>query len=261
MLRKKYKNLIKGTIFALSNQKLIKLIIMRKQINYGILGFAIVSMIVTGCSKDDTTAPSIALSGSTDETIILPLTAGGNGTYTDPGFVATDEEDGTITAKVSVSGLSDVNLNRKGVYTITYSVSDEAGNSASATRTVRVVNEAEVFAGAYVDAIDSSTITGVVSIFDANVVTSDTVNNLVRIYNFGAFGDTIGLYANFAGTTPGSAITMPVPQAIIGTSTLTAVFPSGSEVVANSTGTQTFTVYYQYNDGGNLDTILDTFTR
>ncbi|MBK6396749.1 MAG: hypothetical protein IPF75_00400 [Bacteroidetes bacterium] len=54
---------------------------------------------------------------------------------------------------------------------------------------------------------------------------------------------------------------MPVPQAIIGTSTLTAVFPSGSEVVANSTGTQTFTVYYQYNDGGNLDTILDTFTR
>ncbi len=63
MLRKKYKNLIKGTIFALSNQKLIKLIKMRKKINFGILGLAIVaSIIVTGCSKDDTTAPSIALS-------------------------------------------------------------------------------------------------------------------------------------------------------------------------------------------------------
>lgn len=234
---------------------------MRKQINYGILGFAIVSMVMTGCSKDDTTAPSIALSGSTDATVILPSTAGGNGTYTDPGFVATDDEDGTITSKVSVSGLSDVDLNRKGVYTITYSVSDEAGNSASATRTVRVINEAEDFAGAYVNAKDSSTIYNVVSIFDANVVTSDTVNNLVRIYNFGAFGDTIGLYASFAGVTPGSAITMPTPQAIIGTATLTAVFASDSKVVANSSSTQTFTVYYQYNDGGSFDTLLDTFTR
>ncbi len=134
---------------------------MRKKLKLGILSFALLTAIFTGCSKDDTTSPLIALTGS-DETYSLPSVAGGNAAWVEPGYTATDEEDGTITAKVSVSGT--VDLNTKGIYTITYSVSDEAGNSASATRTVRVVNDVEMFAGSWIDCYDSSYNFGTVSL-------------------------------------------------------------------------------------------------
>ncbi|MBK6988269.1 MAG: DUF5011 domain-containing protein [Bacteroidetes bacterium] len=44
-----------------------------------------------------------------DETYSLPSVAGGNAAWVEPGYTATDEEDGTITAKVSVSGTVDLN--------------------------------------------------------------------------------------------------------------------------------------------------------
>ncbi|MBI4647277.1 MAG: DUF5011 domain-containing protein, partial [Bacteroidia bacterium] len=37
----------------------------------------------------------------------------------------------------------------KGIYTVTYSVSDDAGNTGTATRTVKVVNSAEKYMGDY----------------------------------------------------------------------------------------------------------------
>ncbi len=78
----------------------------------------------------DTEAPVITLSGS-DET----LTVGES--YTDAGATATDNIDGDITANISTSG--SVDITTAGTYTVTYSVSDEAGNSASdVTRTVTV---------------------------------------------------------------------------------------------------------------------------
>ena len=60
--------------------------------------------------------------------------------YVDPGATAVDDIDGDITDKIQVSG--SVNSTVVGTQTITYSVSDRAGNVASATRTVVVgVNE------------------------------------------------------------------------------------------------------------------------
>lgn len=231
---------------------------MRKNLKFGILAFAIVSLIATGCSKDDTTSPTLALSGSTDETVILPATNGGNGAWVDAGYVASDDVDGTITTSVVVSGAADVNLNRKGVYTVTYSVSDAAGNSASAVRTIRVVNDAESFAGAYGNCVDTSSI---VNAFNASVTTSDTINNLVKINNFGAFGSTVNTWASFTGTTVGSLITMATGQTVGGTAYISAQYSVDSYVITNSASSQSFRVKYQWTDGTLFEVATSYFIR
>lgn len=78
----------------------------------------------------DPVPPEIVLTGDTQITI-----QAGN-TYTEPGYTATDNVDGDLTAKVQVEG--SVNTNLAGTYTITYSVTDSYGNTATATRTVTV---------------------------------------------------------------------------------------------------------------------------
>ena len=80
----------------------------------------------------DDDPPVITLSGST--TINLNV-----GTpYSEPGFSATDNVDGDITANVVVGG-DTVDTSTVGTYVITYDVSDAAGNAATQrTRTVNV---------------------------------------------------------------------------------------------------------------------------
>ena len=56
--------------------------------------------------------------------------------WVDPGVEAHDVRDGNITFRCTVSGTVDVNTT--GTYTLTYTVSDAAGNEASLTRTVNV---------------------------------------------------------------------------------------------------------------------------
>ncbi len=77
----------------------------------------------------DQMAPVIQLLGS--ETITMQAGAA----YVEPGYTATDNCDGDITAKVQVSGLDRYIA---GTYTLVYSVSDAYGNRAEATRTVVV---------------------------------------------------------------------------------------------------------------------------
>jgi surface protein len=64
----------------------------------------------------------------------VSITQGDN--YTDEGATATDNVDGDLTSSISVSG--NVDTTTIGNYTLTYSVSDSSGNSASATRSVSV---------------------------------------------------------------------------------------------------------------------------
>ncbi len=79
----------------------------------------------------DVAVPVITLAGSAS----LTLTTGDG--YVDAGATATDDVDGDITA--SIVTVNPVNMDLAGTYTITYNVTDGAGNiGAEATRTVVV---------------------------------------------------------------------------------------------------------------------------
>ena len=59
--------------------------------------------------------------------------------YIDKGAIAVDNEDGDITDKITVTGVSAVDVNTAGTYNVVYSVTDDNGASATATRVVEVV--------------------------------------------------------------------------------------------------------------------------
>ena len=80
----------------------------------------------------DSTPPTIALIGSN------PVTVEAGSTYTDAGATATDSYDGDLTSSITTT--SDVDVNTVGTYTVTYTVSDSSANSATASRTVNVVD-------------------------------------------------------------------------------------------------------------------------
>ncbi|MCP4275875.1 MAG: DUF5011 domain-containing protein, partial [Gammaproteobacteria bacterium] len=79
----------------------------------------------------DTTAPTITLTGDN------PLTVEANSTFIDPGATVTDNVDTGLT--VTVTGTVDTTT--VGTYTLSFDVSDTAGNAATTeTRTVIVVD-------------------------------------------------------------------------------------------------------------------------
>ena len=84
----------------------------------------------------DLRKPVISLSGDL-KTYIKVGTA-----YTDPGYTASDNIDGDITAKVAVSG--GVDTSKMGINTITYSVADSFGNTTTVTRKVYVYQQQAV---------------------------------------------------------------------------------------------------------------------
>ena len=77
--------------------------------------------------RTDHTNPEIKLKG--DETIYLSVGSG----YNEAGYTASDNCDGDLTDKVTISGSV---LDNVGEYTLTYSVSDNAGNKTEVTRRV-----------------------------------------------------------------------------------------------------------------------------
>lgn len=100
-----------------------------------ILVILLLVLSLHSCKKDeskDTTAPQITLIGDN------PYTIGQGTTYSDPGYTASDDIDGDITASVIVT--SNVNTANTGTYYVKYNVSDKAGNAApEVIRTVEVM--------------------------------------------------------------------------------------------------------------------------
>ncbi len=80
--------------------------------------------------QSDTTAPVITLLGTTQVTVTQ------GDTYTEAGATALDNIDGDITANIVT--VNPIDTDTVGTYTITYSATDSAGNSATETRTVYV---------------------------------------------------------------------------------------------------------------------------
>ena len=80
----------------------------------------------------DTEKPALVLVGAN------PITVECHNSFNDPGATATDNCSGNLNASVKMSG--NVDLNTPGTYTRTYTVTDASGNTASVTRTIRVVD-------------------------------------------------------------------------------------------------------------------------
>ncbi|HVB19994.1 MAG TPA: DUF5011 domain-containing protein, partial [Candidatus Paceibacterota bacterium] len=90
-----------------------------------------IAATATTTASSDTTPPVVTLNGSA----AMELNLGD--TFTDPGATALDSVDGTLTAKIVETGT--VSTTTIGIYTLTYSVTDSAGNTGSASRVVSVV--------------------------------------------------------------------------------------------------------------------------
>ena len=94
----------------------------------------------------DATIPIITLLGGTEVSLEL------GSTYTDAGATAADNIDGDITANIAV--VSTVDVNTVGTYTVTYDVSDAAGNAAvQVLRTVEVGGIIDVDGNGQYDAL------------------------------------------------------------------------------------------------------------
>ncbi|MDO1502257.1 DUF5011 domain-containing protein [Winogradskyella maritima] len=81
--------------------------------------------------EPDTTAPIITIKGSSS----ITLNVGDN--YIEEGATAIDNIDGDLTTTIVITGT--VDTANAGVYTITYTVSDVAGNNANEVRTINVI--------------------------------------------------------------------------------------------------------------------------
>ena len=79
----------------------------------------------------DTTPPRLLLKGSSSMTVWQ------DSAYVEPGYTATDNVDGDISSKVVVTG-GPVNTHVLGTVTLTYTVADMAGLTATQTRTITV---------------------------------------------------------------------------------------------------------------------------
>jgi len=85
----------------------------------------------------DKTVPVITLTGSATVEVFQGQS------YQEPGVTAVDDVDGDITSSI-IKDVSALDVNTLGSYRIVYSVADQAGNQATANRTVKVIAQDEV---------------------------------------------------------------------------------------------------------------------
>ncbi len=217
---------------------------MKKQI----LALASIVMIagvftMTSCSKEDITAPVITVTGGNTVNHTL------NASWTNPAATATDDEDGDLTASISVTG-GPVNENAAGTYTLTYTVSDAAGNTATETVTVNVVNSADYLEGTY-NAYDTCQVTTPYN-FVSSVSASNSTNGAFTISNFGAFGTSIIVNATLSGT----SIAIPASQSLGGSASIVAA----SGAVTNTT-TPVFGATWTWTDGTSNEVCISVYTH
>lgn len=211
-----------------------------------LLALAIIgSVIFVSCNGDDTTKPVVTLIGASDTTIVL------NSTWTDPGAIAEDDEDGVIT-NIQVTGT--VNVNLVGTYVITYSATDAAGNTGSKSRTVRVRNTADGWAGSYsvVDEVGGQQYT-----YSDIISFSQTENRHVWVTKFAYY--TNGA-VKFKFENPESIptdVTIPQQTVYCGNPAADRTF-SGSGV---ATSNDSFYLNYTESTGGTSVTGVETYTK
>lgn len=108
---------------------------------HGLFLALMLSLAFASCKKDDTTLPVVTLVGNN------PMQVDLGGSFTDPGATANDDVSGDLTDAIVVTG--SVNANLASTYTLTYSATDEAGNTGTATRTVNVAATRANYVGTF----------------------------------------------------------------------------------------------------------------
>ena len=87
---------------------------------------------------EDTDAPVITLHGDNSTELTL------GDVYEELGATAVDNTDGDITEAIEITG--EINMAKAGQYVVTYSVTDKAGNNATAERTINVLEMEDTIA-------------------------------------------------------------------------------------------------------------------
>jgi hypothetical protein len=161
----------------------------------------------------DVTAPVITILGSNPANITT------GGVYTDAGATALDNIDGDITGSILTTGLP-INTSATGTFQVVYSVSDSAGNPASSTRIVNVI-EAPV-----------DTVSPVITITGGTPITI-TVGSSYTDQGATAFD-------NIDGTTTVSVSGLPINTSATGT--YSVVYSSTDAALNTATATRTVNV-------------------
>ena len=160
-----------------------------------IVGVGVINSL-TSDSYDDNVPPVITINGSNPDSVEL------GSTYSDPGATANDAFHGST----AVSSSGSVDTNTVGSYTITYTATDKDGNTATATRTVNVVdttapevtvtgdNPATTELGdTYTDAGATATdASGTVEVVTTGTVDTDTVGEYTLTYTATDASDNAG---------------------------------------------------------------------
>ncbi len=221
------------------------------------VAIAAVAFISVSCTEDDITNPTITITGSAAVTIDL------GDTYTDAGATANDDKDGDLTSQITTTGTVDVN--KVGIYEIEYTVSDEAGNTTTETRTVTVrANRLQGNYSVSADISGTGTTPGTYA-YSESIATSSYYNKIV-IEDFNGY---TGL--DITATVTGNAITISqtnVPWVWYGTTatgsdistTATSTFSidnAGATPIAAITS-MTFKIDYE---DGTYDNVIATYTK
>lgn len=216
---------------------------------------AVISIIGVSCSQDDLDKPTVTLIGNA--TMYVQL----GDSFTDPGATANDDQDGDLTIQISVTGT--VNTDQVGMYELTYTVSDEAGNTTSETRTVYV--EADGLAGTYAV---TATVTGPGAgtyNYTETITASSTDYNKLIISNFSGFSNL-----TVSAVVSGSSINVDqlVTYDFDGDSTPdnATISTLGSSYTVDASGAspvaKILTINYQIDYGsGNIDSVTATYTK
>lgn len=227
---------------------------MKKLKNVGLMVLA-VAAIVSSCKKKeevkDTEAPVITLKGGNPDTISL------NAGYTDPGATATDNTGGDISSKITVSGLASLNKDSVGIYTITYSVSDEAGNSASATRIVKVKNDAEGLEGIFSAETTIPNPSNNIIKYTDTVSASKAVNNQLWVTTFGSRANGKA----FITVTSATTLAFTTQEIVCGVPPASYKFETVSTPSTKAENDSTFTVNYKETLSGTSKLAKTVYTR
>lgn len=202
-----------------------------------------VALILSSCGDDDLSAPTIVLNGT--DPYIVEL----GSTFTDPGATATDDEDGDLTTSIISSGT--VNTSAVDIYTITYSVTDAAGNSATETRDVYVVATKASYAGTY----DVAEVCEDGTSFDYEVtVTAGSGEDELIFNNFGGYGTTVSIVVTIAGDLG--------DELIVNGSDDGFTFTGSGTLTTGSSSDMKFSISYTADDGSatlSCDADYDNF--